>query len=88
MTTNDPAGYDALVNQPYFTCGMPYSAYQRNAKPPEPGRTLPGRNDLNRDLPYMLTSHITAGNVRLIHSNCLLCHAAFFNDQLIIGLGN
>ena len=85
----DPnVGYDALVNQPYFTCGMPFSAYQRNAKPPEPNQTLPGRNDLNRDLPYMLTSHITAENVRLVHSNCLLCHAAFFNDQLIIGLGN
>ncbi|MGH8559943.1 MAG: hypothetical protein ACRESZ_21320 [Methylococcales bacterium] len=85
----DPeAGYDALVNQPYITCGIPYSAYQRGANPLRPDQLLPGRNAQNRDLPYLLTNHTTAGNVRLVSGNCLLCHAGYFNNRLIIGLGN
>ncbi|MGH8550149.1 MAG: hypothetical protein ACRERU_16410 [Methylococcales bacterium] len=85
----DPqAGYDALVNQPYITCGVPYSAYRRSANPPEPDQLIPGRSAQNRDLPYLFTSHTTEKNVRLISSNCLLCHAGYFNNQLIIGLGN
>lgn len=85
----DPkAGYDALINRPYITCGVPYSAYRRNADPPRPDQLIPGRTAENRDLPYLFTSHTTKKNVRLVSSNCLLCHAGYFNHRLIIGLGN
>ena len=87
--SGDPqAGYDALVNQPYIRCGMPYSAYRGSTREPSPDQLLPGRNSENRELPYFLTSHTNADNVRIISSNCLLCHAGYFNDQLIIGLGD
>ncbi len=82
------AGYDALINQPYITCGIPYSAYQRNADPPRPDQLVPGRSDQNRELPYFFTSHTASNKVRLVSSNCLLCHAGYFNGELIIGLGN
>lgn len=81
-------GYDALVNQPYITCGMPYSAYRQIAQSPNPKQLLSGRSAENSELPYFYTSHTTAENVRLVSGNCLLCHAATFNGQLIVGLGN
>ncbi|MGH8551688.1 MAG: c-type cytochrome, partial [Methylococcales bacterium] len=85
----DPeAGYDALINQPYITCGIPYSAYRQSADPPRPDQLLPGRNAENNELPYFYTSHTTADSVRLVSGNCLLCHAGYFNGQLIVGLGN
>ncbi|MCI0667024.1 MAG: hypothetical protein L0Y43_03105 [Methylococcaceae bacterium] len=85
----DPqAGYDALINRPYITCGVPYSAYRRSASRSRPEELLPGRSPQNRDLPYLFTSRTTEKNVRLISSNCLLCHAGYFNHKLIIGLGN
>lgn len=85
---NPQAGYDALINQPYITCGIPFSAYRRTANPPLVNQLLPGRTAQNREIPYLFTSHVTKDNVRIISSNCLLCHAGYFNNQLIVGLGN
>ncbi|HSS65512.1 MAG TPA: hypothetical protein VLS27_13840 [Gammaproteobacteria bacterium] len=85
----DPrAGYEALVNTAYVTCGVPYSAYREFADPPAPESLLPDRKGRNAELPYSLTFHVTEDGVELVTSNCLTCHAAFFNDKLIIGLGN
>ena len=85
----DPqAGYEALVNNAYVTCGIPYSAYREFAEAPAPEALLPDRKGRNAELPYSLTFHVTAGGVELVTSNCLTCHAAYFNDQLIVGLGN
>jgi mono/diheme cytochrome c family protein len=86
----DPAaGYAALVNNAYVTCGVPYPAYQQRAEtPPTPSRSLPGRKGRNTVLPYNLTAHINTEGVELVTSNCLGCHAGFFNDKLVIGLGN
>jgi mono/diheme cytochrome c family protein len=84
----DPeAGYKALVNNAYVTCGVPYSAYQQAELEP-PSHAIPGREGRNAELPYNLTSHITDDGVELVTSNCLGCHAGVFNDKLIIGLGN
>ena len=49
----DPsAGYDALVNQGYIGCGVPYSAYALvNSNAPEDLK-LSGRTGLNENLPY------------------------------------
>lgn len=81
-------GYEALVNEPYISCGVPYSAYMRNASPPAPDHLLPGRKGRNAELPYNLTSYTTRGGVELVVSNCLACHAGYFNGKLVIGLGN
>jgi mono/diheme cytochrome c family protein len=82
------AGYDALVNKGYVSCGIPYSAYRKNARPVAPSRQLPGRNGRNAELPYNLTAHTTARGVEVVAPNCLTCHAATFNGQVIVGLGD
>lgn len=85
---NPEAGYTALVNNAYVTCGIPYSAYKKRADPVPPALRLPGREGRNAELPYMFTAHTSASGVELVTSNCLTCHAGFFNGELIVGLGN
>ena len=82
------AGYHALVNNPYVSCGIPYSAYKKTNPEATAKLRLTDRQGRNAELPYMLTAYTTKDNVELVVSNCLSCHASFFNDQLIIGLGN
>jgi mono/diheme cytochrome c family protein len=85
----DPAsGYSALVNEPYVSCGMPYAAYRRLSPETDPADLLPGREGRNAELPYHLTAHTNADGVEVVSSNCLLCHAAHFEGELIVGLGN
>ncbi len=85
----DPeAGYLALVNSEYITCGIPYSAYSQTASVPKQDQLIPGRTGRNKELPYFLNSITGSDGVELISNNCLLCHAAKFNGKLIIGLGN
>ncbi len=87
--SGDPkAGYLALVNEAYVTCGIPYNAYKQTAKAPDPKYLLPERNGRNAELPYMFNASTTKEGVELVTSNCLGCHASFFNGTLIIGLGN
>lgn len=81
-------GYTALVNNAYVSCGIPYDAYRKRAEPPEPPLLLPGRQGRNAELPYMLTAHMSGSGVELVTSNCLTCHAGFFNGELVVGLGN
>lgn len=85
----DPeAGYRALVNAPYVGCGMPYDAYARLNPETDPDDLLPGREGRNAEMPYNLTAHETADGVEVVASNCLLCHAARFDGELVVGLGN
>jgi hypothetical protein len=73
----DPeAGYTALVNAPYVSCGIPYDAFRRVVTEVDPGDMLPGREGLNADLPYAFTAHENADGVTVVASNCLTCHAA------------
>lgn len=82
------AGYDALVNSAYVTCGIPYSAYARTAPPLRHAQRLPGRTGRNASLPYYLTAHVTPRGVEVVAPNCLVCHAAQFQGRLIVGLGD
>jgi len=85
----DPeAGYRALVNEPYVSCGIPYDAYRRIAGTPAADDLLPGREGRNAELPYALTSNETAEGVEVVASNCLTCHASKIDGELIVGLGN
>jgi len=82
------AGYHALVNEPYVGCGPPYRAYRRVAPETDPDDLLPGREGRNAELPYALTAHVNADGVEVVSSNCLYCHAARFDGELVVGLGN
>ncbi len=85
----DPvAGRLALLNRAVVTCGLPYSAYAASTGAPAPAYALPGRAGRNAELPYQLTAHTAASGVELVTSNCLGCHAAPLNGELVIGLGN
>lgn len=82
-------GYDALLNRSVVTCGLPYGAYLKaNADAPQTGPQFPGRTGRNAELPYMLTAHVAASGVEIVTSNCMACHAATFNGELVMGLGN
>lgn len=84
-------GYDALLNRPVVTCGLPYDAYRKGAiGPAHDARTLnfPGRTGRNADLPYMLTSYLAKSGIELVTSNCLGCHATPIEGELVMGLGN
>jgi mono/diheme cytochrome c family protein len=85
----DPAaGYDALVNEDYVSCGLPYDAWRRLNPEVDPADLIPGRRGRNAELPYAATATTTAEGVEVVASNCLVCHAARFEGELIVGLGN
>ncbi len=85
----DPAaGYRALVNEPYVSCGMPYEAWRRLAPETDPADLLPGREGRNAELPYFLTAHVNADGVEVVSNNCLVCHAARLGDEVVVGLGD
>ncbi|MEN8259922.1 MAG: c-type cytochrome [Pseudomonadota bacterium] len=85
----DPkAGYSALVNGNYITCGVPYSAYRQVTDKPRPNQLIEGRTGRNQELPYFSTAHVSESGVELVSNNCLLCHAGYIEDKLVIGLGN
>ncbi len=85
----DPqAGYDALLNKPYISCGVPYKAYKKAVSPSSAAHRLPDRSGHNAELPYHRTYYKKSNGVELVTGNCLTCHAGFFNGELIIGLGN
>ncbi|MGI9336096.1 MAG: hypothetical protein ACR2RL_23365 [Gammaproteobacteria bacterium] len=85
----DPqAGYDALINKAYVSCGIPRPAFERVNGPVSEALKLEGRKQGSEDLPYGLNLTVTGQGVELVVSNCLICHAAMFNGELVVGLGN
>ncbi|KFI22746.1 c-type cytochrome [Nitrosococcus oceani] len=85
----DPeAGYDAIINKAYVTCGIPYDAYKKSDLDRPPKYALPGREGPNAKLPYNQTYYQKADGTKLVVSNCLACHGGVFNGELIVGLGN
>ncbi len=85
--SGDPAaGYRALVNEGFVTCGIPYSLYQQFLG--GGGATLPGRTGDNATMPYSLTRTRSPEGADIVAPNCLICHAGEINGQLVVGLGN
>lgn len=85
----DPeAGRDALLNRAVVTCGLPYQAYVASTGAPAPAYELEGRSGRNASLPYNLTALTSGSGIELVTSNCLGCHAAPLNGELVVGLGN
>ena len=86
--SGDPQkGYQALVNEPYVPCGIPYSAFRQAFAPAAPSQRIPGRVGRNEILPYNFTAMTTKDGVELVTSNCLVCHAGRIDGQLVVGLG-
>ena len=81
-------GRQIVVNGSYMSCGLPYRAWQRVADTADPGPQPAGRAPRNRKLPYALSVNSNADGVDVVAANCLLCHAATFDGELVIGLGN
>lgn len=85
----DPdAGYHALVNNGYVSCGIPWTAYSQVFKDAPEALRLPGRDGKNATLPYDKTAFVGTSGVELVSSNCLLCHAGEIDGALVVGLGN
>lgn len=84
------AGYHALLENGYVTCGIPYPMFVL-AGPLlggfADGEPLPGRTGKNADVPYSWTVHTSASGAEIVSLNCLECHAGRFNGELILGLG-
>jgi len=87
----DPeAGYHALLEAGYVTCGIPYPLFSLVQpllgtfadEPP-----LPGRTGKNAEVPYSWTVHPGPSGAEIVSLNCLECHAGEFNGELMIGLG-
>jgi mono/diheme cytochrome c family protein len=87
--TGDPQkGFDALVNDGYVGCGVPYTAYSQVFGAAPAGDLLAGRNTTNANIPYDLTRFTTDDGVDAVGPNCLACHAAQLGGQIVVGLGN
>ncbi|MCX4245176.1 c-type cytochrome [Paraliomyxa miuraensis] len=84
------AGYYALLNEGYVTCGIPVGLFPI-AQPLlgafAQGDPLPGREGANAWVPYNWTVHTAASGAEIVSLNCLECHAGEFNGELILGLG-
>lgn len=87
----DPeAGYRALLEEGYVTCGIPYSLFVLAAPllgSFADGEPLPGRTGKNAEVPYSWTVHTSASGAEIVSLNCLECHAGRFNGELVLGLG-
>src|SRR5687768_7780631 len=68
----DPeAGYHALVNNGYVSCGLPYSLFAQFFGPAPVEQRLPGREGRNETMPYWQTAFTTASGVEVVAANCL-----------------
>lgn len=84
------AGYWALLNEGYVSCGIPYALFplaQAALGSFAAGEPLPGRTGDNANVPYNWTVHTTGSGARIASLNCLECHAGSFDGELIVGLG-
>ena len=90
-------GRYTLLHGSYMSCGLPYKLWENALSASvvkgalgvaEGAPTVPGREGLNADLPYMLNAFTTTDGVEVVNANCLHCHASEFNGELVIGLGN
>jgi mono/diheme cytochrome c family protein len=85
----DPTkGYDALVNNGYVSCGVPYTAFKQVFGAAPPDELIPGRNAQNASLPYNLTRFTTSDGIDVVSANCLTCHAGYIKGKLVVGLGD
>lgn len=94
----DPVrGRELLLNGSFMTCGIPAKLWNnpqfeefiaggfggsRNAP------RIADRLGKNADMPYFLNVFDAPEGAEVINANCLLCHGAEFNGELVVGLGD
>jgi mono/diheme cytochrome c family protein len=88
LPTGDPqAGYAALLNEDYVSCGIPWDLFGFAEGALGVEEPLPGRTGKNAEVGHSWNVVSLADGSELVVSNCLQCHAGYFNGELIVGLG-
>lgn len=92
-------GRELLLAGDFMTCGIPHALWENpftrtligsafggtDAHAP----TLPDRPGPNADMPYALNVFETPDTgVEVVNANCLMCHGATFDGELVVGMGN
>jgi mono/diheme cytochrome c family protein len=84
------AGLDALLEEPYVSCGVPWELFGL-AGPLmgsiAGGPSLPWRPGKNADVPVSWNVNVLDDGSELVSPNCFQCHAGEFDGDLILGLG-
>lgn len=81
-------GYQALVNNGYVSCGIPWTAYSQVFGDAPEALRLPGRAGKSANLPYYQTAITAKSGIEIVTANCLQCHGGEINGQVVVGLGN
>ena len=88
LPAGDPAaGYDALLNEDYVSCGIPWELFGVAEGVLGVEEPLPGRTGKNAEVGHGWNVVTKDDGSELVVSNCLQCHAGHFNGELIVGLG-
>ena len=88
LPPGDPqAGYEALITQPYVSCGIPWDFFALAEGALGSSEPLPGREGKNAMVGHDWTVVTLEDQSELVVSNCLQCHAGYANGELMVGLG-
>ncbi|MFY0533496.1 hypothetical protein [Nannocystis pusilla] len=87
-TPGDPAaGYEALLTEDYVSCGIPWELFGFAEDVLGVEEPLPGRTGKNAEVGHAWNVVTLDDGSELVVSNCLQCHAGYFDGELIVGLG-
>lgn len=88
LPPGDPAaGYAALLTEDYVSCGIPWEVFGFAEGVLGVEEPLPGRTGKNAEVGHGWNVVTRGDGSELVVSNCLQCHAGYFNGELIVGLG-
>ena len=88
LPDGDPAaGYAALLSEDYVSCGIPWELFGFAEGVLGVEEPLPGRTGKNAEVGHSWNVVDLEDGSELVVSNCLQCHAGYFNGELIVGLG-
>lgn len=88
LPPGDPAaGYEALLTEDYVSCGIPWDFFALAEGVLGAEEPLPGREGKNAEVGHNWTVVTNDDGSEMVVSNCLQCHAGYFNGELIVGLG-
>lgn len=88
LPAGDPAaGYTALLTKDYVSCGIPWDLFGFAENVLGVEEPLPGRTGKNAEVGHAWNVVSLSDGSELVVSNCLQCHAGYFNGELIVGLG-
>jgi hypothetical protein len=99
QSEGDPVrGRELMLAGDFMTCGLPMKLWDNPLTQgfvaqalgaADADHTLPERPGINAELPYPVTAFTTPDTgVEVLNANCLMCHGATFNGELIVGMGD